>query len=81
MKIHPFAHICLIFFILFFCRITANSQEPAQDTASVDFLFQKARNLAFNGKRTEARSICRQILLKSPDYEDVRVLGFKTRLR
>ncbi len=62
---------------LSFCY-SAFSQAPVKDTTSVDYLFQKARNLAFNKQRAEARAICRQILLKSPDYTDVRVLIGRT---
>ena len=42
----------------------------AQDT---DSLFKAARNLGFNGKRTEARALCKQALIKSPDYHEIRV--------
>lgn len=42
----------------------------AQDT---DSLFKVAREKGFNGKRAEARALCQQALLKSPDYHEIRV--------
>ncbi len=42
----------------------------AQDT---DSLFKTARELGFNGKRAEARALCQQALIKSPDYSEIRV--------
>ena len=65
---------CLSFMICF----TLYSQNKSEDTTGVDYMFKKAQNLAFNGKRVEARKICRQILVKHPDYSDVRVLLGRT---
>ncbi len=42
----------------------------AQDT---DSLFKAARELGFNGKRAEARALCQKALVKSPDYNEIRV--------
>lgn len=39
-----------------------------------DELFDKARQLAFNKQRQEAREVCRVILEKNPDYFDARIL-------
>jgi YaiO family outer membrane protein len=63
---------CIIF------GINSSAQTQPQDTTNVDDMFQKARNLAFNGKRAEARKICYEILKKHPDYYDVRVLLGRT---
>lgn len=42
----------------------------AQDT---DSLFTVARELGFNGKRAEARDLCKLALQKSPKYNEIRV--------
>jgi len=39
-----------------------------------DQQFQRARELAFNGKLVEARTVCKKLLLNSPNYHDVRTL-------
>jgi YaiO family outer membrane protein len=36
--------------------------------------FQRARQLAFDGQREEARDLCQEILEGNPDYWDVRIL-------
>jgi YaiO family outer membrane protein len=46
----------------------------AGEGPGVDELFQQARSLAFAGQREEARELCREILARSPDYTDVKVL-------
>jgi YaiO family outer membrane protein len=38
-----------------------------------DTLFQRARALAGQGRREEARALCRRALARSPDYHDVRI--------
>jgi YaiO family outer membrane protein len=50
------------------------------DTASMDsdLLFSIAREKAFAGERAYARTLCRMILTKSPDYTDARVLLART---
>jgi predicted Zn-dependent protease len=50
----------------------------AQDTLDVDQAFLQARELAFNGKRSEARQLARRILRKSPGYTDVKILIGRT---
>jgi YaiO family outer membrane protein len=45
----------------------------AQDRFDPDELFRQARTLGFDGKREEARQLCRRILDQYPDYTDVRV--------
>ena len=44
----------------------------------VDDLFLQARELAFDGKRKEARALCATILERSPAYHDVRLLMGRT---
>lgn len=68
----------LVVFYSFVFNISISGQTATQDTTNVDDMFQKARNLAFNGKRAEARKICYDILKKHPDYYDVRVLLGRT---
>ncbi len=43
-------------------------------TESIDGQYARARELAFNGKRQEARDICASILDKNPNYHDARLL-------
>jgi YaiO family outer membrane protein len=45
----------------------------AQDRFDPDELFRQARTVGFDGKREEARNICRRILDQYPNYADVRV--------
>lgn len=45
-----------------------------QAVESLDDLFSKARALAFDGKRNEARAACRTILERNANYYDARVL-------
>ncbi len=47
-------------------------------TGNPDVSFMNARDLAFNGHRTEARDTLEQILTKYPDYTDVSSLLAKT---
>jgi YaiO family outer membrane protein len=44
----------------------------------VDDLFALAKERAFSGQREQARVICKIILLKSPNYSDVRILMGRT---
>jgi YaiO family outer membrane protein len=46
----------------------------AAQTESADELFQKARQLAFNGQRKEAAEICNALLERNPDDFDTRIL-------
>lgn len=52
---------------------TEQREERAQEKVDYDELFKKARTIAFQGKRKEAREICMNILEKKPGYHDVRV--------
>jgi YaiO family outer membrane protein len=61
-------YLLLLFLLPFF------SNEFAQERLTVDELFIKARNAAFELKdRNQARELCHEILKKSPDYTDVSV--------
>ena len=57
--------------LLIFSAVTANAQ-------TVDDLFQQARQLAFDGKRKEARALCMTVLERSPEYHDARLLMGRT---
>jgi YaiO family outer membrane protein len=62
------------FFELPPCRGSALfSAQTGLERIDTDKLFEKARNLAREGKRTEAANICRNILERKPDYHEVRV--------
>ncbi|MBP7497033.1 MAG: YaiO family outer membrane beta-barrel protein [Bacteroidales bacterium] len=69
----------LLFYLIFFFSFSLYSQQTTvTDTIDVDKVFEQARQLAFTGKKAEARGLCRLILKKSPDYADVRVLLART---
>ena len=69
----------LIIFVLTVALTELSSyQLLAQDTLDVDKAFFRARELAFNGKRNEARQLARRILRKSPGYTDVKILMGRT---
>lgn len=55
---------------LFYC---ITKQLPAQ-VDNVDSAFQQARTLAFSSKYTAAISLCKKIIERSPNYQDVHVL-------
>ncbi|MFY9223293.1 MAG: hypothetical protein WAQ98_11515, partial [Blastocatellia bacterium] len=47
----------------------------AQDQQlNLDDLFSQARQLAFDGKRSETIDLCQQILNSNPNYHDARIL-------
>ncbi|MBK7996693.1 MAG: hypothetical protein IPK14_25985 [Blastocatellia bacterium] len=47
----------------------------AQDQKlNLDNLFSQARQLAFDGKRSETINLCQQILNSNPNYHDARIL-------
>lgn len=46
--------------------------QPGQE--SVDSIYSRARKLASEGKRGEAREACLAALQRSPDYHDIRIL-------
>lgn len=50
----------------------------AQTVDNVDEAFVRARDLAFDGKRDEARQLSRAILDIAPDYTEVRLLIVRT---
>lgn len=53
----------------------AQEQEPmAEAEMGVEDMFWKARELAFDGKRSRSRELAREILERNPDYHDARVL-------
>ncbi len=58
--------------LLFFCSLSSLSAQ------GVDELFAQARTKAFAGEREAARELCSQILDKSPNYHDVRILLGRT---
>ena len=65
--------------LLFFFLISSGlfSQVSAQ-VENVDEAFARAQELAFDGKRVEARELCRAILVVVPEYHDVRILLART---
>lgn len=63
--------------ILLFCVISIRAQSD-YNGKSTDDLFQLAREKAFNGEREEARTICRFILVKSPNNTEVKTLMART---
>ncbi|MCP3981098.1 MAG: YaiO family outer membrane beta-barrel protein [bacterium] len=63
-----------IFCILVGCAIVSSTSVPAEDTITTDESFERARELAHSGERDAAREECRQLLDRSPDYTDARVL-------
>ncbi len=46
----------------------------AQAPEGVDEMYFRARRLASEGKREEARALCREALKRSPEYSDIRIL-------
>ncbi len=54
----------IVFLLLFSFAVQAQSS---------DELFEKAREIGFNGKRKEARELCKQALFISPNYIDIRI--------
>jgi len=65
--------------ILLLSALTVDSQtfEP-RDTTSVEAMFAKAREFAYNNRKAESREICRQILLHDRNYHDASVLIGRT---
>lgn len=72
--IKPFILIITVGLFLF----QMNENVYAQQVDNVDEAFLEARELAFDGKRTEARELAYAILEISPDYHDVRILIART---
>lgn len=66
------------FLALFALLLLSEQPVSARQIENVDTAFQKARELAFDGQREEARELARQILEVSPGYHDVRILIART---
>jgi YaiO family outer membrane protein len=61
----------LCFLVLSFFQAQGQNNPP-HDTINVDVAFDTARKMAFSGRRTEAVTLAKRILRKSPNYSDVR---------
>lgn len=72
--LQPFVLITTIGLLFF----QLNENVYAQEVDSVDEAFQEARELAFDGKREEARELAYAILETAPEYHDVRILIART---
>jgi len=68
----------LLLIVFFISLVISVSSVEAQEIDNVDSAFQEARALAFDGNRSEARSLAYAILEISPDYHDVRILIART---
>ncbi|GHN01752.1 hypothetical protein WSM22_32410 [Cytophagales bacterium WSM2-2] len=62
--------------IVLFAASVVRSQDWKQ--LNSDDLFKLARQTAFDGKRTEAREMLREVLSKSKDYHEVRIFLART---
>jgi YaiO family outer membrane protein len=62
--------------VLSFCCFQIHAQD--WKALNSDELFAKARELAFNGSREEAREVLKYALEKSPEYHDLRILLART---
>lgn len=67
-----FVPVFLICFSFLTLAETKAQNNAVHDTINVDVAFDTARQMAFSGRRTEAKALCRRILRKSPNYTDVR---------
>lgn len=67
-------NLSIVSFIFLLLTIPLN----AQVVENVDEALREARDLAFDGKRAEARDLAYAILEISPDYHDVRILIART---
>jgi len=80
MRAHLFKLLGFIFFVLsglFVIPVSAQIKS-AGDTTSLETLLNKARQLAYNNGRAEARKICFQILNRDSTYWDAAVLLGRT---
>jgi len=80
MRAHLFKLFGFIFFVLsglFVIPVSAQIKS-AGDTTSLETLLNKARQLAYNNGRAEARKICFQILKRDSTYWDAAVLLGRT---
>jgi YaiO family outer membrane protein len=60
--------------VVFFILLSLNSFSQIADSISADNGYQMARNMAFNGKKEEAKVLCKKLILKSPNYTDISIL-------
>ncbi len=67
----------LVLLLIFFTTATALRAQSWKHL-DVDELFAKARTTAFAGNREEARAMLDEILVRSPDYFDVRIFLART---
>lgn len=63
--------------LIVLCSLHSSAQYPF-DRKESDSLFVKARALAFDGKRDEARKLCETILVQNPVHHEARVLLGRT---
>lgn len=75
---HKLFQIFIVFIWFNLFLNTGNVLYGQQQIENVDRAFQEARQLAFDGKRAEARDLARSILDITPDYHDVRILLART---
>ena len=73
-----FVRIFFLFFILFSELTVFGQTYSSGDTTSLDSLFSRARNFAYNNDKPGARKVCRQILLRDSTYWDAAVLMGRT---
>lgn len=66
----------LLTFLMFFSAPAFGQLDTMK--LSSDELFALAREKAFEGKRDEARALCRVVLERNPSYSDVRILLGRT---
>ncbi|HSH66634.1 MAG TPA: hypothetical protein VLB84_12790 [Bacteroidia bacterium] len=64
-----FFKIVLVTFVFLFNTLKLSAQ-----VGNVDSAFQVARTLAFSSKYDKAIDLCKKILVKTPNYQDVQVL-------
>jgi YaiO family outer membrane protein len=71
--------VIISFFICFISAsaLSAKTLVP-RDTTSLDALFAKAREFAYNSRKAESREICQQILIRDSTYRDAAVLIGRT---
>ena len=67
--------ICLLFL---YSGILSAQEVDTLQTTSMSSKFKEAQQLAFDGNRAEARSICYKILERKPEYHDARILIGRT---
>lgn len=75
---HQHAFQTIIRCVLLVSMVLTYNYSMAQTVDNVDEAFMEARQLAFDGQREEARELAYAILVRSPDYHDVRILIART---